>query len=556
MELIKSKITFFFIIPFVIYISLLTVMPLMEPDEARYSAIPSAMNYSGDYVTPHLKGTVYLEKPPLCYWATALFFKIFGENEFSARLFSALCAWGCILLVYAIGTFYHDAETGFYAAAVLTTSLFHFILGRMNLLDMPLTFFVSLAVWCGYRYFFGGGEGKTRLYLFYLFCALAFLTKGLIGIVFPSAIIVLWLLLSKRWRDILNIFSPVGIIIFFAITGPWLILVQRANKDFLWFFFVQEHFLRYTTSEHGKSEPFYFYLPIIIAGTLPWCAFLFKAIKESGTKVASLFVSTERLFLLTWMGFILLFFSVSSSKLVPYIAPVFLPLAVFMGHIFRIHDNYATALDKRQVAGILHSLPVVLQSLLFIALLLVPSFLKERAIPLHVWWPWVTFPILLQIVMVFLPDLIRKKWGRGYYTTVYALSFLFMGSLLFPLSQFLTPYKSAYPLIKTIEDHVPADKELYQYGMSLYGIDFYSKRRTPIVEDIGELRPGVEKLPLEEKYHYFLSYDMFYARYNHKNDIYCAAKYKNIEKLKKEIPLLRIVWSNGYYYLLHLQKSE
>src|SRR5512139_1412498 len=110
MDLIKSKITLFFIIPFVIYISLLTVMPLMEPDEARYSAIPSAMNYTGDYVTPHLKGTVYLEKPPLCYWATALFFKIFGENEFSARLFSALCAWGCILLVYAIGTFYHDAK--------------------------------------------------------------------------------------------------------------------------------------------------------------------------------------------------------------------------------------------------------------------------------------------------------------------------------------------------------------------------------------------------------------------------------------------------------------
>ena len=208
MDLFKNKKIIFFIIPFILYVTLLTVMPLMEPDEARYSAIPSAMNHSGDYVTPHLKGTVYLEKPPLSYWATALSFKIFGENEFSARLFTALCAWGCILLVYSIGTFFHDAKTGFYAAAVLTTSLYHFIIGRINILDMPLTFFVCLAIWSGYRHFSGGGEGKKRLYLFYLFCALAFLAKGLIGIVFPFAITAIWLLVSKRWRDIFRLFSP------------------------------------------------------------------------------------------------------------------------------------------------------------------------------------------------------------------------------------------------------------------------------------------------------------------------------------------------------------
>ena len=531
-------------------------MPLMEPDEARYSAIPSEMNHTGDYITPHLKGTVYLEKPPLSYWATALSFKVFGENEFSARLITALCAWGCILLVYSMGTFFHDEKTGFYAAAVLTTSLYHFIIGRINILDMPLTFFVCLAVWYGYRHFSGGEVRKRRIYFFYLFCALAFLAKGLIGIVFPFAIIILWLSLSGRWRDILKLFSPAGIMIFFTVAGPWLVLVQRENKDFLWFFFVQEHFLRYTTTIHDKKEPFYFYIPIILAGTMPWCAFLLKAMKESETKIASLFQSTEKVFLLTWTGFIFLFFSISSSKLVPYIAPVFLPLAVFMGHIFRVHDDKIRSLDQNQAAGNLYNLPVVLQSLLFIALLLVPPFLKERGISFHAWWPWVAFPIILQIGIIFLPELIRKKWGRGYFITIYAISFLFMGSLIFPLSQFLTPYKSAYPLIKPLKDHVPADRELYQFGMSLYGIDFYNKMRTPIIDDIGELRTGVEKLPIEEKSHYFLSLDAFYKHYQQKQDIYCVTKYKNMEKLKKEVPNLNVLWDNSYYYLIHLKKGN
>jgi hypothetical protein len=556
MDLFKNKKIIFFIIPFILYVTLLAVMPLMEPDEARYSAIPSAMNHSGDYVTPHLKGTVYLEKPPLSYWATALSFKIFGENEFSARLFTALCAWGCILLVYSIGTFFHDAKTGFYAAAVLMTSLFHFIIGRINILDMPLTFFVCLAIWAGYRHFSGGGEGKKRLYLFYLFCALAFLAKGLIGIVFPFAVTAIWLLVSKRWRDIFRLFSPIGIMIFLAVAGPWLILVQMANKDFLWFFFVQEHFLRYTTGMHQKGEPFYFYIPIIIAGTLPWCAFLFKAIKESGTEKYLQFRSPEKIFLLTWIGFIFLFFSVSSSKLIPYIAPVFLPLAVFMGHIFRVHDDQGKALDKSQSAGILYFSPVLLQSLLFIAVLLVPPFLKRHGISFYAWLPWVIFPILLQIAIVILPDFIREKWGKGWFMTIYVLSFLFMGSLVFPLSQFLTPYKSAYPLVKVIKDHVPAEQELYQYGMSLYGIDFYGKMRTPIVDDIGELRTGVEKLPLEEKSHYFLYTDTFFELFHQKKDIYCVTKYKNMDNLKKEVPNLSVLWDNNYYYLVHLQKDN
>ncbi|MBP1697267.1 MAG: hypothetical protein H6Q41_2455 [Deltaproteobacteria bacterium] len=183
----KGKILFLFIIPLFLYISLLPMMPLMEPDEARYSDIPSLMNRTGDYITPHLNHVVYLEKPPLCYWATALLFRIFGENEFSSRLFAALCAWGCILLVYRIGVFFHDEKTGLYSAGVLSTFLYHSIVGKINILDMPLAFFVGLATWAGFRYVTGDSQRKGWLYLLYVGSALAFLTKGLIGVVFPFA---------------------------------------------------------------------------------------------------------------------------------------------------------------------------------------------------------------------------------------------------------------------------------------------------------------------------------------------------------------------------------
>jgi 4-amino-4-deoxy-L-arabinose transferase-like glycosyltransferase len=246
-----------FLIPFILYIGLLCVMPQMEPDEARYSLIPSAMNHTGDYVTPHIKNTVYLEKPPLAYWVTAISFKIFGENDFAARLFAGLSAWGCILLTFFIGNHFRDEKTGLYAAAILTVSIFPFILGHLNILDMPLTFFLCLSIWFGYLSLIRQNK-RYLYYLFYFACALAFLVKGIVGAIFPFAILFLWLIWSGRWRQILRLVSPAGILIFAIVVAPWLILAQKANADFLWFFFVREHFTFYN-SDAWQDRAFIFF---------------------------------------------------------------------------------------------------------------------------------------------------------------------------------------------------------------------------------------------------------------------------------------------------------
>ncbi|MCE5262892.1 MAG: glycosyltransferase family 39 protein [Deltaproteobacteria bacterium] len=549
------KIVVLFLLPLLLYVVPLPFTPLMEPDEGRYSEIPREMNMTGDYVTPRLKEAVYFEKPPLAYWVTAVFFRLFGENEFSSRLFTALCAWGCILLVYRMGFFFHDARTGLYSAAVLTTFLFHVAIGRINILDMPVTFLVCMAIWSGFRYFAAPEKKKRWIYLLYLFSALAFLAKGLIGIAFPFGVMVIWLLVSGRWREILRLFSPVGILLFSLVSLPWLILVQQANPDFFRFFFIQEHLLRYATRMHDRYQPFYFYVPILLAGTLPWCAFLPEAIRGVARK-EPWFGGDEKRFLWTWFGLILLFFSISSSKLIPYIAPVFLPVALLFGHLFRRYEERLKTGEMGNFVPLRYRWPGIFQAALFMAVPFVPLFLRERAVAWENWWPGIIAPFLIQGVMIFLPDRIRVKSGRGWFAAVYLLFAIFILSLTVPVAQYLAPYKSAYPLSQAIRQQVPADAMLYQYGMSLYGIDFYTHRRTPIVDDIGEVRYGSEQLHAAERERFFLTSDAFFRLVHATNGIYCATENdEKLERLKKEMPGLRVLWHNDAYSLIQLTRS-
>jgi 4-amino-4-deoxy-L-arabinose transferase-like glycosyltransferase len=391
-------------------------------------------------------------KTPLCYWATALLFKIFGENEFSSRLFVALCAWGSIFLVYHIGTFSHDQKTGLYSAGVLSTFLCYSSLGKINTLDVPLAFFVGLATWAGYRYFAEDCQRKGWVYLLYISSSFAFLTKGLIGIVFPFAITILWLFIFKRWRDILRLFSPVGIIIFLLISCPWIILVQKANKDFLCFFFIQEHFLRYTTTLHSRDHTILFYVPFVILGTLPWSAFLLKALREGVKKGTPLFKAAEKQFLLIWILFIFIifFFSFSSSKMIPYIAPIFLPIAIFFGHLFRSYEDRDINFEKGRGRRFLYDLPIILQSLLSIGILILPFFIKDLKLGLELgidWanihfengWRLIILRVISQVMMMSLPALVKRKSGRGWLFTTTLLSPFSWDPWFFPLLIFLLP---------------------------------------------------------------------------------------------------------------------
>ncbi|MCK9196618.1 MAG: glycosyltransferase family 39 protein [Syntrophales bacterium] len=561
MELLLSPFFVLFLIPLILYVAVLPVMPLMEPDEARYALVPQYMNQTGDYITPHLKGVAYLEKPPLAYWATALFFKTFGENTFAARLFAGLCAWGCILLVYNMGFYFHDRKTGIYGAAVLSVSLLLFALGRINILDIPLTLFLCLTIWCGFRFFQSSGMAdKKWLYGFYGSSALAFLTKGVIGVVFPPAVIVLWLLWSRRWRDILRIFSPVGILIFALPVGAWLFMVQRANPDFLWFFFIHEHFLRYTTKIHERVEPFWYYLPVVYLGITPWWAYLSQAFMEVRRGKIKLFTREEIRLFAVWTGFIFLFFSFSSSKLASYITPVILPLSVLMGRIFTSYeDQGGGAYGEGDKTAPWTLVPAVMQSLALGGLMFVPLFIREyREIgPPGRCWLWLGIPVIVAAAILFIPELLRRKAKTGWFASIYTLFAVYLISLLFPLSHYLTPGKSALDVVMAIRAHVPAEASVYQYRSTMYGIDFYTGRNTPIVEDLGELKFGAERIDPQERERRFPTEEEFVRAVKRatstRTTSFAVTEGKgHVETLRRSFPDALIVWDNRKFYLLAL----
>ena len=547
-----------FLIPFILYICLLSVMPQMEPDEARYSLISSAMNESGNYITPHIKNVIYLEKPPLVSWATAMSFKVFGENDFSARLFAALCAWGCILLAYFIGRHFRDEKTGLYAAMLLTISAFPFVLGHINILDTPLTFFVCLSIWLGYLAL--QKQKKYLYYLFYFTCALGFLTKGVIGVVFPFGILIIWLVWAHQWRQIWKLFSPIGILLFLIVVCPWLFMAQKENPDFLWFFFVREHFLRFTTKMHGKTEPFFFYLPILIGGLTPWLLYLIKAWENKYIK-ESLFNKDENKLLIVWFLLIFIFYQISSSKLAPYVAPLFLPIALFAGCIFKKYED-EMPVEQNNWRKIIYHLAIIFQSLVLFIVLILPTILKkysdaEKGLVVMVsdkWWLYIAIPLIVLFLLTFLPDLIYKRYKKGWFFSIYVLCAILLGSMLFPLNDFLAPYRSAEVTRQAIARYVPKDRDLYQYSVNFYSIDFYNKIRTPIVEDFGELSEGIAKMPEKERKHYFLSAEEFFKLCQEKKDIYCITQHKEkLRQIMQRFPSAEVLWDNKAFYLLHIK---
>lgn len=198
-------------------------------------------------------------------------------------------------------------------------------------LDLPVTVFLAV---CLYGFLLGAlnPPGKTRL--LYLLCAsfaaaLAVLTKGLIGIVFPCAIIGIWIALMNEWRLLKQLYLPSCIILFLLVATPWHVLVNWHNPEFFYFYFIEQHFLRYTMENIGHYQPAWFFIPCLIAGFFPWIIFLPQSIAANITVSWRLRTNYKiEFFLFIWALLIFAFFSFSKSKLIPYILPVFPPLAI------------------------------------------------------------------------------------------------------------------------------------------------------------------------------------------------------------------------------------
>jgi 4-amino-4-deoxy-L-arabinose transferase-like glycosyltransferase len=304
--------------------------PFASPDEGRYVEIPREMVVTGDYVTPRLDGMKYFEKPPLFYWMQAASIEAAGINETSMRFWVVLFAiLGCLSVFY-VGAKCYSRNVGVMSAGILATTLIYYCHSRIIILDLVLSILLCGSLWAFFLAFVKKNQSKIpKKYLIiamYALSALACLTKGLIGAVLPGFVVFLWMLFTNNWKKLKEILYIPGILGFLVIFLPWHVLAAQRNHDFLYYYFVVEHFLRYTTKFHNRYQPAWFFIPIILAGLIPWTGLSLMSLKNMVKK--SVVKNSENIFLACWIFGIFGFFSFSHSKLIPYILPIVPPIAL------------------------------------------------------------------------------------------------------------------------------------------------------------------------------------------------------------------------------------
>ncbi|HEY6454914.1 MAG TPA: glycosyltransferase family 39 protein [Steroidobacteraceae bacterium] len=347
---------------------------LFNPDEGRYAEIPREILASGDWVIPHLNGLVYIEKPPLQYWATAISEALFGQNAWAARLYTGLCALATVYVLWAMIRREWGGLAAARAAIMLGSSLLFVLLGHQLTLDMSLTLFMTLT-FAGFCNAQRAQRWQGWMLLSWTGIAAAFMTKGLIGGVLPLLTLVVYSALQRDvapWRRLL---LGRGAAVFGLLCLPWLILIQHRLPQFFQFFFVREHIQRYLTKIEDRYQPWWFFIPILLAGVLPWLLPALRSLCVDWRATASRAGFDGRRFAWVWCVVIFVFFSASDSKLLPYILPIFPALALLMatGPIARLNaDLRATGVGMVLGGVLLLACAVLLPRILYAPLLYNP----------------------------------------------------------------------------------------------------------------------------------------------------------------------------------------
>jgi len=328
---------------------------LLDVDETRYVNIARAMFYNGNFITPYLNFDIFLEKPPLFYWLTVLSYKIAGNTDaLASRLPVAIMAFLTVFGTFLFGKKALGSKIyGLISAMILLSCIWTGLFSHIAIMDTGFTALATGAIYCAVITLFNVKEENKKYfwYLSYFFMGLAVLQKGLIGIILPAMVIILTFIALNRWKDIIKPLNIIpGVIIFLLVSLPWHILAYKANGAFfIEDYIVKHHFARFLNSSMGlgRKQPFLFYIPILLAGFLPWTFSFISALIRGIKSLVKDFKATKSLrqifsndtndrklliFASIYALSILIFFSISSTKLPTYILPLFPALALITGY--------------------------------------------------------------------------------------------------------------------------------------------------------------------------------------------------------------------------------
>ena len=460
-------------------------------DEGRYSEIPRYMAQSGDWITPRLNGIKYFEKPPLQYWATAAAYNVFGEHHWTARLWPALTGFLGILVIFHAGSRLYGRTAGLYAALVLGSSLLYTLMAHILTLDMGLTFFLTLALAGLLLALDPRADAKANrlwMHVAWTGCALAVLSKGLIGVVLPVAVFVLYMLVKRDFALARRLHPISGGLLFLAIGAPWFIAVSLANPEFPQFFFIHEHLQRYTTTIHQRYQPWYYFIPILLIGIMPWLATLFDALIGAFRRNRSGGFDPT-LFLLLWTGFIFAFFSLSGSKLPSYILPIFPALALIIAVRLTTISGRALAWQLAPVAILALAGLIAVPYTARLASASIPVGLYQNQMP----WLYAAAGTLLAGSMVAMVCGWRGQVRRA--VVVCAFTGLATAQLVLTSEDGLAPAHSTYHLVQKLQPYLKPGVPFYSVGSYEQTLPFYLKRTVTLVDYQDEMAFGLKHEP-------------------------------------------------------------
>jgi 4-amino-4-deoxy-L-arabinose transferase-like glycosyltransferase len=466
----------------------LQVRPMFDPDEGRYAEIPREMAASGDWLTPHFNGLKYFEKPPLQYWATAAAYDTFGMSEWTSRLWTVGLAFACLPMVFGWTRRLYGRNAALIAVVALCVSPYFGIVGHLDLLDAGFSFWLTGAVFAftlAQCTEVGSRDERRWMLVAWATAALAILSKGIVVGVLTGASLIVYSCIERDMRPWRRLHAAVGVPLFALIAAPWFIAVSMRNPDFPEFFFIHEHFARFLTTVHQRVEPWWFFLPPLLLGVLPWARGLIGGVlhgwRDAGPSPNSQFKPLR--FLLIFAVFTLVFFSASGSKLAPYIQPMFPPLAAVVGVYFA------------QRGGLLRSMAVItaiLVSLVAVGVLIYSaihnSFVPQAATV------WSAAAVLVMMVAVFASSSRQRTDAIGP-AVVIAAAAAFGWQCFMTALGVVPPARSARDLVMAVKPYVHPQTQLYSVGQFRETISPYLQRTLTVVGFEGELEFGLHAEP-------------------------------------------------------------
>jgi 4-amino-4-deoxy-L-arabinose transferase-like glycosyltransferase len=479
-----------------IWFGTLGVRHLLPPDEGRYAEIAREMLRSGDWVTIRYNGLKYFEKPPFHMWVTAVSYALFGVGEWQSRLCVALA--GCIGAVASMGAAarWWGPRVGALTGLVLTAAPLWNLAAHFNSLDMTLSGAMACALaflLCAQHPAATPGARRGWMLACWLATGVAVLTKGLVGLLLPGLVLVIYSVVAGDLRVWRRLHMPAGIALMLLVTMPWFWLVARRNPEFMRFFFIHEHWERYTSTVHHRAGAIWYFVPLVIGGFLPWLGLSAQMARETAAEWRAARAARRfqpMVLLAVWAVTIFVFFSLSQSKLPGYIVPVFPALAMLAAVAL---NRAGEPLWRRQTTlmlgigalGLCVGAPVVAH----LHADNVPNALYRQ----FSWWVAAAFAVILAGVLA---SRRLARNGAGCDSVVaYALA-MFVGFTLALLGyECVGRVSSGETLLPRIEGVLDAHMPLYGVLMLDHTLPFYLQHQLTMVGAVDELTFGATQEP-------------------------------------------------------------